>query len=545
MDDTLLNIIIKAQDLASKQVANIKSEISRLDSAASNAANDGLSRLKNGFDKTVNAAKIGVSIIGGLALAVGGLATGAAMSNETMQIALKSAFQGNAELAAEAGKNIKEFAKKTPYETAEVMDAFIKLKNLGLDPSNAALEAYGNTASGMGKDLNQMIEAVADASVGEFERLKEFGIRASKQGDQVAFTFQGVTTNIKNNAGEIEAYLQNIGNVNFAGGMEAQSQTLSGILSTMKDNVTFALTDILEGSGLYERIKNFIVLLNDEIEKIDFKKVGEELGKFFDKVNELLPVLERLLPLIAGIAGAFAAYSIITSVAGFLSALAIAFTAAGGGAGILALSLAFLTSPIFLIAVAIGTLIAVGILLVQNWGFIMEQANRFKNFLGIVFVYLGYQFNTFAENAKKTGNSILNFFTSIPNQIQNAFKSVANIFIDDINRNIGNINGFIQTIKSITGQSWIPTLWTIPRFEQGGIVGGNSYHGDKILARVNSGELILNQQQQAKLDSQLDSKSSGNNINVNIEMNAPVMFNDQNKKEFVKSIAYQLKLIMN
>lgn len=39
----------------------------------------------------------------------------------------------------------------------------------------------------------------------------------------------------------------------------------------------------------------------------------------------------------------------------------------------------------------------------------------------------------------------------------------------------------------------------IPKFENGGIVGGTSYHGDKILARVNSGELILNRQQQSTL----------------------------------------------
>lgn len=40
---------------------------------------------------------------------------------------------------------------------------------------------------------------------------------------------------------------------------------------------------------------------------------------------------------------------------------------------------------------------------------------------------------------------------------------------------------------------------SLPKFETGGIVGGSSYFGDKLLARVNSGELILNQQQQAKL----------------------------------------------
>jgi hypothetical protein len=38
-----------------------------------------------------------------------------------------------------------------------------------------------------------------------------------------------------------------------------------------------------------------------------------------------------------------------------------------------------------------------------------------------------------------------------------------------------------------------------PAFEQGGIVPGISYSGDKVSARVNSGEMILNRQQQAEL----------------------------------------------
>lgn len=47
--------------------------------------------------------------------------------------------------------------------------------------------------------------------------------------------------------------------------------------------------------------------------------------------------------------------------------------------------------------------------------------------------------------------------------------------------------------------SLIATLAKAPKFASGGVVGGNSYYGDKILARVNSGELILNRQQQASL----------------------------------------------
>jgi hypothetical protein len=47
----------------------------------------------------------------------------------------------------------------------------------------------------------------------------------------------------------------------------------------------------------------------------------------------------------------------------------------------------------------------------------------------------------------------------------------------------------------------------IAKFETGGIVGGTSYSGDKILARLNSGEMILNQSQQAGLYNQLNATS--------------------------------------
>lgn len=47
----------------------------------------------------------------------------------------------------------------------------------------------------------------------------------------------------------------------------------------------------------------------------------------------------------------------------------------------------------------------------------------------------------------------------------------------------------------------------IPRFENGGIVGGNSPKGDKILARLNSGELVLNRDQQGTLYGLLSSRS--------------------------------------
>ncbi|MCG9792477.1 phage tail tape measure protein [Flavobacterium algicola] len=54
---------------------------------------------------------------------------------------------------------------------------------------------------------------------------------------------------------------------------------------------------------------------------------------------------------------------------------------------------------------------------------------------------------------------------------------------------------------------------SIPKFETGGIVGGASFYGDKILARVNSGEMIANSDQQKKIYNAMSS-SGGDNYTV-------------------------------
>lgn len=64
------------------------------------------------------------------------------------------------------------------------------------------------------------------------------------------------------------------------------------------------------------------------------------------------------------------------------------------------------------------------------------------------------------------------------------------------------IVGPIMAVAAVA--SVVASLSNIPKFAAGGIVGGNSYHGDKILARLNSGELVLNGSQQARLSSMID-----------------------------------------
>ena len=175
---------------------------------------------------------------------------------------------GSGMKAAQEFDWIKRFAATTPYQLNEVTQAFVKMKAIGLDASEKALSSYGNTASAMGKNINQMIEAVADAATGEFERLKEFGIKAKQNGDQVSLTFQGVTTNIGNNAAEITQYLQQIGNVEFAGAMEERAKTLDGAMSNLTDSIN-TLFHTANQAGFAAALTNDVKTINTTLQALN------------------------------------------------------------------------------------------------------------------------------------------------------------------------------------------------------------------------------------------------------------------------------------
>ena len=55
------------------------------------------------------------------------------------------------------------------------------------------------------------------------------------------------------------------------------------------------------------------------------------------------------------------------------------------------------------------------------------------------------------------------------------------------------------------------TISQLKGYNTGGIIEGNSIHGDKVLARVNSGEMVLNKRQQSNLFRQLNNATYNNN----------------------------------
>lgn len=191
---------------------------------------------------------------------------------------------GSSEKAAVAFDALQEFATKTPYSLNQAVEGFTKLVNLGLTPSERALLSYGNTASAMGKDLNQMIEAVADAATGEFERLKEFGIKAKQEGDKVTFTFQGVKTTIGNNAAEIEQYLTSLGENQFAGAMERRMDTLDGAIANLGDTWDALFRNVSQ-SGAGDAIEAAARLATGALQELNDMLASGELEAYLKSIT--------------------------------------------------------------------------------------------------------------------------------------------------------------------------------------------------------------------------------------------------------------------
>jgi len=191
---------------------------------------------------------------------------------------------GSAQGAAVAFGAIQRLAGQLPESVESVTNAFVKMVNLGLDPSEAAIRSYSNTAAAMGKDLNQMIEAVADAATGEFERLKEFGIKARQQGEQVSFTFQGVTTTVAKESAAITGYLKQIGEVNFATAATDRMQELDGAMSNFGDTFD-GLFRTINSKGLGVLIADTFRMATNVLQELNDTIASGQLGAYIDALG--------------------------------------------------------------------------------------------------------------------------------------------------------------------------------------------------------------------------------------------------------------------
>jgi hypothetical protein len=312
---TMVQLRKKAKDLRQQldntvksthpeEYAELEAELSKVNSRMEELRGTGeyAQQQLTAFDKTMNMAKtaakgfIAVQLVRYLK-DVGMKSYETRKEYARFEATLRNAT-GSSEEAAEAMKMLQQLAKDTPASVSEWTESYIKLVNRGIKPTTDELTAMGDIAMSQGKDIDQFIEALLDAMTGENERLKEFGITASKNGKTTAYTFRGVTTEVQKTDMAIKNYILSLGKLQgVQGSMATQMNELAGLESNLGDQMESIYNKI--GKKLEPAIKSFMGTLGKIMGTISGyldstnEKFEDQIGKVISLQTKLGPLLSR------------------------------------------------------------------------------------------------------------------------------------------------------------------------------------------------------------------------------------------------------------
>lgn len=352
-----VNILLSLKDKFSKPLAGTTKEIEKARKEmklGQNQINKWGRSINNAFTGAVkNAAKFTA------AMGAAGAAMGfkEAFDLETYKAQLETAT-GSTEKAAELMKNAIAMANKTPFEGGALVEATAMLEAMGMD-SKKWLTYAGNMAGATGKDIMQATEAIIDAQSGEWERMKEFGIKDVKDMDT----------------------LVKVMDKRFAGGMEKLAGTTKGIWSTVTGVTKNSLAKIIgimddgsvrQGSAL-DKVKTKLSELADKMTQWQndgtIEAAAEKAATAVDKISDAFQWAKDnanwLIPVLSGLVGALVAFNVLSTVIGLWKSYQTVATAVKAAQTLLNLSMTM--NPIGLLIVGIGLLIAAGVALAMHW----------------------------------------------------------------------------------------------------------------------------------------------------------------------------------
>lgn len=168
--------------------------------------------------------------------------------------------------------------------------------------------------------------------------------------------------------------------------------------SEMGERIEPVTTSVQEG---FAKILNKVLELTQDV---DFVGFSDTVSAAFDNVASALDGVSSaigwvkdhaniLIPIVAGLTGAFVAYKAVSAAVAIAEAVKTAVMATGAttitattvATWALNAAMAVLTSPIFLVAAAIGAVIALGVALWKNWDTVKVKAAEFGEYIRGVF----------------------------------------------------------------------------------------------------------------------------------------------------------------
>lgn len=234
---------------------------------------------------------------------------------EGTRLALETII-GSKRKADQVVAEIIKLAASTPFETTELIEYTKRLLAMGVETDKVipSMRALGDVAAGVGKDkLDQLVLAYGQVAAktklagGELKQFTEAGVPLVGQlAKQFGVTESAIFKMVeKGKIGfkDVEKAFQNMTGEGgkFFNLMGKQSQTVTGLSSTLKDNLTLALAAF--GKGFNESIKEILRSLINLSNGLNTQKI-EEFGRSVGSAAKFLfdfgPTIARIVTLFVG-----------------------------------------------------------------------------------------------------------------------------------------------------------------------------------------------------------------------------------------------------
>lgn len=243
---------------------------------------------------------------------------------------------GSAEKAAETVDKLKDIAASTPFEMPDLAETTQLLMNYGFTADDALekMQMLGDISQGSAEKMQRIATAYGQMSsagkvqLEDIKQMIEAGFNPLQEitestGESMASLYDRISAGTIS-VDEITAAMvrsTSEGGKYFQS-MDKQSQTLSGQLSTLKDNAQSLLGNLT--TGVFEKLANDIVpKINEALEKINTAFESGGFQGVVDAIREMSPVLDTVI-------GGFERFSAVLKSLGISPTMFAGIVAASG-----------------------------------------------------------------------------------------------------------------------------------------------------------------------------------------------------------------------
>ena len=473
----------------------------------------------------LNIGKVGAAAIGSVAAATAGLvAIGAKYSGEIQQteFLMGRLDATTQELISTKAKEAQAMGmtEKQYRDSAASLGTFMKSMGMTTEEANKLIpqmvQLAADGAAFANVPMDEAMAAISSAAMGNYEALGKLNIEMSdalinnsSYAKELGKTTQQMTTAEKTQA-SYNAMLER--GTHLTGFAASESESFSTQLQLTKTKVSEAagalgekllplFTPLVKGIGdmadklkqavdffvsAYDATGNFTEALAATADYMGLPWLGDfimklqEMRDFIAQIPEKLKEWEQPLTvaaiMVGTLAAAIGAYWVAQNLALISTAIGVAgITAWNAVAGVgtaittaFGAAVAFLTSPITLVILAIGALIAIGYLLYKNWDEVSAWLKQTWESIKTVAInvwnsikdFFSNLWNSIKEIATNVWNSIKTFFSNLWSGIKNAAinawnaikTGISNAWNGTINWVKNAANGMINFFKNLPSQ---------------------------------------------------------------------------------------------